>query len=289
VALSAGVQIAWNVAAAEAHAGRSPTISPGHLLIGLCKLCDGDLARLSERLKKPDVADRATLVAEVRDAFARMGVDPVMLRRRVRTLAAGRADRTRQYADDDGVVHRDRMSRRVFRRATDLAAGDDRAGDGAGDVRAWHLLQAALEMPDDAVTRALVEQAAIEQDAVAQPEADGGADDRAEPPATPTLDRIGRDLSALARAGRLPPVIGRRAEMRTLARALVRHGTNSAILVGEPGVGKTGVVEGLATLAASADAPAGLAGLRFVELPQMVTAILPAGRPLFRWRIASGT
>jgi ATP-dependent Clp protease ATP-binding subunit ClpC len=62
--------------------------------------------------------------------------------------------------------------------------------------------------------------------------------------------------------------------MRTLARALVRHRTNSAILVGEPGVGKTGVVEGLATLAASADAPAGLAGLRFVELP---VATLVAG------------
>ena len=270
MALITGVLIAWAAAAAEARVGRAATISRGHLLIGLCKLCDGDLGRLRARLEQPGADDPAALAAdadELRDAFARMRVDPVALRRRVRALAAARPDRTRQYAEDDGVMHRDRMSRRVFRRAAEIAAADGADPGGKGDVRGWHLLQALLEMPDEAVTQALVELAGkAEPDAVppGAPHVSG----------TPVLDRIGRDLTAIARAGRLAPVIGRRTEMRTLARALVRNRTSSAILVGEPGVGKTGVVEGLATLAASDDAPAGLAGLRFVELP---VAALVAG------------
>jgi ATP-dependent Clp protease ATP-binding subunit ClpC len=96
--------------------------------------------------------------------------------------------------------------------------------------------------------------------------------------ATPTLDRYGRDLTELARAGALEPLIGRREELRAIARALSQKRKRNALLVGEAGVGKTCVVEGLALLAASEDAPSGLAGQRIVEV---AVAALLAGT---KWR-----
>jgi len=85
-------------------------------------------------------------------------------------------------------------------------------------------------------------------------------------PPTPVIDTIGRDLTALARDGRLAPVIGRRREMRTLARHLQRTSKRNVMLIGEPGVGKTAVVEGLARRAAEPDAPDVLRNLRIVQI-----------------------
>lgn len=85
-------------------------------------------------------------------------------------------------------------------------------------------------------------------------------------PRTPLLDRYGRDLSLLAREGSLPPLIGREEELLSLARVLVRQRKANAMLVGEPGVGKTGIVEGLAGRLAGPRAPADLARVRIVEL-----------------------
>lgn len=83
---------------------------------------------------------------------------------------------------------------------------------------------------------------------------------------TPLLDRYGRDLTLLAREGSLPPLIGREEEMLTLARVLIRQRKANAVLVGEPGVGKTGIVEGLAARLACGGAPRDLADVRIVEL-----------------------
>lgn len=62
----------------------------------------------------------------------------------------------------------------------------------------------------------------------------------------PTIEQLGRDLSALARAGRLSPVVGRDREIKALARMLQRTTKANAIVVGDAGVGKTAIVEGLA-------------------------------------------
>ena len=83
---------------------------------------------------------------------------------------------------------------------------------------------------------------------------------------TPLLDRYGRDLSLLARKGSLPPLIGREQEMLSLARVLVRQRKANAVLVGEAGVGKTGIVEGLAARLAADGAPTDLTNVRIVEL-----------------------
>ena len=86
------------------------------------------------------------------------------------------------------------------------------------------------------------------------------------PVLTPTLDSFSRDLSAMARAGKMDPVVGRKAEINRAIRILARRTKNNPILVGEPGVGKTAIVEGLAQFLASDAVPEALAGKRILSL-----------------------
>ncbi len=81
-----------------------------------------------------------------------------------------------------------------------------------------------------------------------------------------TLQKYGRDLTALAREGKLDPVIGREDEILRSMRVLARRTKNNPVLVGEPGVGKTAIVEGLAQLIAIGDVPGTLEGKRLIEL-----------------------
>jgi ATP-dependent Clp protease ATP-binding subunit ClpC len=83
---------------------------------------------------------------------------------------------------------------------------------------------------------------------------------------TPTLDEFGRDLTAMAREGRLDPVIGREDEIERVIQILARRTKNNPILVGDPGVGKTAIVEGLAQKISSGDIPEILASRRVVTL-----------------------
>ena len=84
--------------------------------------------------------------------------------------------------------------------------------------------------------------------------------------ATPALDRFGRDLTAEAHAGRIDPVIGREAEIEQVVEALSRRRKNNAALIGEAGVGKTAIAEGLALRIAHGDVPEPLHGVRVVAL-----------------------
>lgn len=80
------------------------------------------------------------------------------------------------------------------------------------------------------------------------------------------LERYGRDLVALARTGKLDPVIGRDEEVRRVIRILSRRTKNNPVLIGEPGVGKTAIVEGLAQRIVRGDVPEGLKDRRIVAL-----------------------
>ncbi|MDM0077017.1 ATP-dependent Clp protease ATP-binding subunit [Variovorax sp. J2P1-59] len=83
---------------------------------------------------------------------------------------------------------------------------------------------------------------------------------------TPTLDKYGRDLSELARQGKLDPVIGRAQEIETTIEVLARRKKNNPVLIGEPGVGKTAIVEGLAQRIVQDQVPDVLRGKRVMEL-----------------------
>ena len=83
---------------------------------------------------------------------------------------------------------------------------------------------------------------------------------------TPVLDEFGRDLTALARDGKLDPVVGRQDEIIRLLQILGRRQKNNAVLIGEPGIGKTAIVEGLAKRMLDEDIPVFLRDKRIVSL-----------------------
>lgn len=81
-----------------------------------------------------------------------------------------------------------------------------------------------------------------------------------------SLEKFGRDLTAEARQGRLDPVYGREELIERMLQILMRRSKNNPVLIGEPGVGKTAIVEGVAQILAGPGAPRGLEHCRLVAL-----------------------
>ncbi|WP_407571290.1 ATP-dependent Clp protease ATP-binding subunit [Deinococcus altitudinis] len=86
------------------------------------------------------------------------------------------------------------------------------------------------------------------------------------PVATPFLDEYGRDLTKQAKEGKLDPVVGRSEEIRRVTQILTRRTKNNPVLIGDPGVGKTAIVEGLAIAIHENRVPPNLAGVRLISL-----------------------
>ncbi len=95
---------------------------------------------------------------------------------------------------------------------------------------------------------------------------DGGANGGAEGKDTPMLDQYARDLTKAAEGGELDPVVGRMQEIERIVQILSRRTKNNPVLIGEPGVGKSAIVEGLAQLIAEGNIPEILRGKRVVSL-----------------------
>ena len=94
----------------------------------------------------------------------------------------------------------------------------------------------------------------------------GSSSSRSSSTRTPTLDQLGVDLTNAALGGKLDPVIGRDTEIERVTQILSRRTKNNPVLVGEPGVGKTAIVEAMAQQISSGDVPDTLQGKRLVTL-----------------------
>ncbi|MCU0241941.1 MAG: AAA family ATPase [Vicinamibacteria bacterium] len=164
--------------------------------------------------------------------------------------------------------------RAVYEKAAQALASQPPAGLGAVDWRSYgdytlKGLTAPLEIYEvgEAGQAAFVRPAGSEKAAPADKPA-GTRSAQALPPrgGSPFLASLGRDLTELARAGRLTPVVGRRQEMKALARYLERTTKRNVMLIGDAGVGKTAIVEGLAQELAAPHAPDFLRHLRIVQI-----------------------
>jgi ATP-dependent Clp protease ATP-binding subunit ClpC len=275
VDISLAMQAALPISVVEARLCRNAEIEPEHLFSAISKL--------------PDIATMPGLPCEftqdirwIQQFFRKAGVDPATVRRRIRTLM--RKDESLRGAFHG---HRSPRSHDIFQAAEELAReenaqtidvrhfittiicqGSDALRAAVADVEGrWSVLREGVGLRRDAVELQRPERPAaatkVQDDEKPRPAVPPA---EKQPPSTPFLNRFGRDITALAKAGQLSPCIGRRDEIRRLAQILSRQTKSNPVLVGEPGVGKTCVVEGLAARAAAADATDSLHSWRIVEL-----------------------
>ena len=205
---------------------------------------------------------RAALASEpTRSLLSRAGADPDSLASEI-DERSGPVQHTPDEAPPPTSLSLTPAVKRALLDAHDLARAS-----GAGYIGPEHVLSALAANPDSAAGHIL--HSARFAPTGLPPEAPDTAQPRTEharATGTPTLDKYGRDLTDLARQGRIDPVIGREDEIEQTIEVLSRRGKNNPVLIGDAGVGKTAIVEGLAQRIADGDVPDVLIGRRVVAL-----------------------
>ncbi|MEU9344009.1 ATP-dependent Clp protease ATP-binding subunit [Streptomyces sp. NPDC048278] len=202
----------------------------------------------SEELDARHLLAAATTLDSTRRMLTEAGADPDQLRARL-TAGHGGGARTEPTALTPAA-----------KRAL-LDAYQISRAEGASYIGPEHLLRALAANHESAAGRALGESGWEPTRMPAE-----GAAERRKPSTTPTVDEYGRDLTEDARAGRLDPVIGRDEEVEQTIEVLSRRSKNNPVLIGDPGVGKTAIVEGIAQRIVAGDVPKILEGKRLVSL-----------------------
>ncbi|WP_344363657.1 ATP-dependent Clp protease ATP-binding subunit [Streptomyces gobitricini] len=255
-------------------AGSSPTggrpipryIDIGRLMSEPARRMVGDAASYAAEHGSTDLETehllRAALATEpTRDLVARAGADPDAL--------AEEIDRTAGDGPPQSRIAVTPAVKRALLDAHDLARHT-----GASYIGPEHVLAALASNPDSAAGR-ILNAAKFDPGSVQGSGAGRGgqgpwvgeADQRPAPPrGTPTLDKYGRDLTDMAKTGRIDPVIGRDLEIEQTVEVLSRRGKNNPVLIGDAGVGKTAIVEGLAQRIAEHDVPDTLRDRRVIAL-----------------------
>jgi len=200
-------------------------------------------------LSAPGAAERALTAAGVTRTFAEQAVE--------RQMGRGEGGSTTVQ----GLTPR-------ARHVIEIAAA---AAEGRGSIGTEQLLMGILRERGSAASRIILSAGAdpdrlYAEMADALPAGRTQTPERAPHPETRTLDQYARDMTAAAAKGLLDPVVGREKEIERVVGILSRRTKNNPVLIGEPGVGKTAVAEGLAQVMVAAEAPAALAGKRLVAL-----------------------
>ena len=227
---------------AQEEAGRlgENYVSTEHLLLGLVRENDSVAARILERLGVSLGRVRSEIERQVARGDGRLGQDMQLTPRAKRVIDLA-YDEARQLNNNYiGTEH--------------LLLGLIREGEGLAG-RVLSKLGVDLEK-----TRRVVLEI---QDAEPQQGSQSGRPQRSR---TPTLDEFGRDLTDYARNDKVDPVVGRSSEIERVIQILSRRTKNNPVLVGEPGVGKTAIAEGLALRIAQQDVPEMLKDKRIVSL-----------------------
>lgn len=268
------MRITLGIAGAEARLCGNALLEPEHLFVAMCKLKDMPEATVMFPEVGHDVAWLSKLLEDA-------GISASAVRRRLRGLM-------RRTKSSRGAFtgHRSPRCIEVCEAAEELAREE---GEHAVGVRhfATTLIVDASPALREAITalsgrwsvlREAVGLVGAERGEDAPTIAKGGAAAQEVPsPAkhgakpriaskTPLLGRLGRDITTLAREGKLMPCVGRRNEMRQLAQILRRRTKSNPVLVGDPGVGKTCVVEGLAQRIVAHGAPSEIRNWRVMEI-----------------------
>ncbi|HEX5335990.1 MAG TPA: ATP-dependent chaperone ClpB [Propionicimonas sp.] len=216
----------------------NPTAEPVHLLHALLLVPENTVAPL----------------------LSSIGVDPAVVD------AAARGAITKLPSAQGSSVSQPAMSGGLARVLADAETRAQQLGDLF--VATEHLLLALTAVQTDA--RKILSDLGATTDKLAKAFADSRGDKRVTSAeaegAESALDRYSIDLTARAREGKLDPVIGRDAEIRRVVQVLARRTKNNPVLIGEPGVGKTAVVEGLAQRVIAGDVPDSLRDRKVVSL-----------------------